>query len=148
VATSLISGFYDYDLDNYSKTQEFYTGLKPVKITRIYAVFILLRRLVLVVWLIAMGSFDKYSIILFAVVVQVIYLIFLAYLRPFELAENNIVELTNEVFFTFLLTSLCYLNTEARWNGTATDVYMYILMGNNIAIATILFSKRANFNSI
>ena len=143
MATSLISGYYDYDLDNFSKTQEFYTGLKPIKATRIYTVFILLRRLVLVVWLIAMSSFDKYAIISFAIIVQVVYLVFMVYSRPFEVVENNIVELTNEVFFTFLLMALWHLNTEENWKGTATDVYMFVLMGNNIVIAMILFSKPA-----
>jgi hypothetical protein len=147
-AVSLISGYYDYDPKNFSKTQEFYTGLKPVKETRIYTVFILLRRLVLVVWLIAMSSFDKYAVISFAILVQVIYLVFMVYSRPFELLENNIVELTNEVFFTFLLTALWHLNTKEKWTRIATDVYMFVLMGNNIVIAMILFSKRANFNLI
>lgn len=144
IITSYATAYYDYDPEKFSKTQELYAGLKPIKTVRIYSVFILLRRLVLVSWLIGMSSYNKYPIILFAMIVQFSYLLFMFYLRPFEKLEDNIVELTNEVFFTFLLTALSHLNTEEKWTKRATDNYLYVLMGNNIVIAAILLSKRVS----
>jgi hypothetical protein len=140
--------FCDYDPEKYQKTQELYSGLKNSKTSRIYTIFILLRRIMLVTWLIEMSSFDQVYVISFPIVVQAIHILTLMYLRPFRKTDDNLVEIINEVFFTVLLSSLAYLNSEEIWKGVKTDVYYYTLLGNNVVIILVLFCECECFTVI
>jgi hypothetical protein len=144
----ITSIFCDYDCEKYHKTQELYAGLKNSKTSRIYTIFILLRRLMLVTWLIEMSSFDQVYVISLPIVVQAIYIVTLMCSRPFIKTDDNLVEIINEVFFTILLSSLTYLNSEEIWKGVKTDIYYYTLLGNNVVMILVLFCKCEYFTVI
>ena len=59
-------------------------------------------------------------------------------MRPFEDITNNIVEITNEIFFWSMSGSLIYYNKPSRWNPTIEDVFMYTILSNSVVVVCIL----------
>ena len=59
-------------------------------------------------------------------------------MRPFEDITNNIVEITNEIFFWSMSGSLIYYNKPNRWNSTIEDVFMYTILSNSVVVVCIL----------
>ncbi|CAI2384325.1 unnamed protein product [Moneuplotes crassus] len=133
--------FKNYDDKKHYHCKEFVRGLKNTQNARSYTFMILLRRFVLVIWLICMRDFGKYFLIPFMSVYQLLYVIRLAWSRPFENICDNLVEIINELFFTVACCSLCYLNTDSAWEGMGTELYMYLLMSNNFVIVSIMFAN-------
>jgi len=72
---------------------------------------------------------------------QLFYLGRILYSRPLQHVCDNLVEITNEIFFTVLALILVYLNTEDKWKGSNTSIYMYILISNNFVIVSIMFGN-------
>ncbi|CAI2384176.1 unnamed protein product [Moneuplotes crassus] len=130
-----------YDEEQFYYFKELARGLKDSKEARIYTFFLLLRRFVLVIWLISVKDANKYFAIVFLSVFQLFYFSRIVYSRPLAGKCENIVEITNEVFFTVLACLLLHLNTTDVWEGTNTSVYLYILISNNVVIAMIMLSN-------
>ena len=91
----------NYDEDRKYTCREVMAGLKDNKTARIYSFMLLFRKFVYVTWLIVMSSFDKYFLISFLSICQMIYLFLICSLSPFENKDDNMVEIVNEIFFTF-----------------------------------------------
>jgi hypothetical protein len=63
--------------------------------------------------------------------------------RPFDQVRANLTELVNEGTFLLLLSGQFYYYEEARWSSTTTNSFIWVLMGNNVAVIFISFSAFA-----
>lgn len=133
-----------YDDDQHYHCKEIVRGLKDTKSARMYTFLLVFRRFALVSWLICMKDYDKGYLIAFIVMFQVLYLFRIIYVRPFESTTDNLVEITNEVFFTTACCLLVYLNNDNAWSGTNTDYYLILLISNNLVVVMIMLGKFLN----
>jgi len=66
-----------YDSDKYYKLGEFYAGIKEDKYARIYAFMALIRRTLMVVWLLSMDAYQPFVLSSGLLVLQVLYFIYI-----------------------------------------------------------------------
>ena len=109
--------------DKRSKFANLFDGLSPNKKSRLFAWLIQIRRAIFVILLIILGPKSSIIVISLLVGLQLIYLLLLAAIRPYEVLIWNIIEMTNELYFLVLLAFLLKFNTAADWKGTPTTVY-------------------------
>jgi hypothetical protein len=126
------------DEKSHNKLGEFSTGLKENKLARVYSVMLMTRRILFVAWLIVFNYFNKMIIISIMAVIQTCYLITLLFIRPFEEKMTSVIEIMNELFFSFLLGTLFFVNSEAAWTDFRSILYVWIMMANNIIFVLIL----------
>ena len=109
--------------DKKSKFAHLFDGLSPNKKSRLFAWLLQIRRAIFVILLIIFGPKSLIIVISVLVGLQLIYLLLLAAIRPYEVVIWNIIEMTNEFYFLIILAFLLKYNTAADWKGTPTTVY-------------------------
>ena len=92
--------------DEHNRLGEFFTNLKLHKKFRLYTPMLMFRRMVYVVILITAVSVHSKIVIGVLCALQIGYWVWISYLRPFVHTKDNIVEITNEVYFFILLFPL------------------------------------------
>ncbi|CAI2386341.1 unnamed protein product [Moneuplotes crassus] len=128
----------DTERSESSKLEEFNSGLKNKKLAKMYTPMILLRRYLLVIWLVCMLKSDPIVIMSVIISLQVLYLFILMIAKPFEDRTNNVIELVNEIIFTILIGLLCRFNTEKAWNGSIDSIFISIMLFNTLIVTVIL----------
>ena len=108
--------------DNRSKFSELFIGVSKNKKSRLYVVFVQLRRTIFVILLVTVEPVSSILVISILVGLQLIYLGVLIFIRPFELVKWNIVEITNEIYFLTMLASLFRYNSVTNWERTPTTI--------------------------
>ena len=132
---------YNLSKDNYNKIGEIFRGVKMQKISKFYIAILLIRRIIFITLLITLVFLQPWIVISTLSLLQLWYLIFLIAVRPFESKKNNIIEISNEIFFIFLLSSLTHLNSEKDWSSQITQIYMWIITSNSFVTFLIIMSK-------
>ena len=127
--------------DKRSKFANLFDGLSPNKKSRLFAWLIQIRRAIFVILLIILGPKSSIIVISLLVGLQLIYLLLLAAIRPYEVLIWNIIEMTNELYFLVLLAFLLKFNTAADWKGTPTTVYTWLISSNSIVCLLFNISK-------
>ena len=97
---------YDVSKENHSKLGEIFSGLKMQKKWKFYISVLLFRRAIFVVLLIVLSSVQSWILISMLSLIELGYLIFIIIIRPFKSQKDNVIEITNELFFLVLLSSL------------------------------------------
>ena len=138
---SLSLSSYEITKNKHNKVGEIFSGVKMVKKSKLYVSILLMRRAIFVILLITLQSIQSWILVTMLGVLQIWYLIYIIILRPFEEKRNNIIEIVNEIFFSILLNSLIFLNTESVWSSTIIHIYMWFIMSNTIAIFFIIICK-------
>ena len=131
-------GVYQYKTQKHRCLSEFESGLKDSKVCKLFTCFFLLRKIILVVWVIVSAGVYPMLIAILASIIELVYMVWLAITRPFKETQNNIIEILNEIIFTIVCAWLIIFDTESDWTQGLTDIYMYILIGNNMAIVFVL----------
>ena len=132
---------YEVIKNNHNRVGEIFSGVKMMKRSKLYVSILLMRRAIFVILLITLQSIQSWILVTMLGILQIIYLVYIIILRPFEEKRNNIIEIINEVFFWILLNSLIFLNDESVWSSTQTEIYMWTIISNNIAIFIVLTCK-------
>ncbi|CAI2373398.1 unnamed protein product [Moneuplotes crassus] len=127
-----------YDPDKYYKLGEFITGIQNSKFARLYPFMSLTRRTLFVGWLIIFSWFDCIYLSIGMLGVQIVYLVALAVIRPFDRLENNLIELVNEVIYTSMLSIMIACNREEEWSGSITSIFCGIILFNSLIITFIM----------
>jgi hypothetical protein len=86
----------NYDKDRKFLLMEYYANIRQNKWARIYTSALLSRRLLFIIIILLFTFFHRNTIFGILLGIQMLYLIQLLIIRPFEELENNIVEITNE----------------------------------------------------
>ena len=127
--------------DHYFPLKELFGGLKDNSKPRLYSTILLTRRAFLVIFLVMGSSLTSITIIVPMMVVQFIYLSLIILIRPYKSAKDNILEITNEVFYFILISLLVHFNSESRWNKQSETAYLCLIIVNSLAVISIMLSK-------
>ena len=127
---------------------EFFEGLKENKRSKFYITILLLRRFIFAILLITLAYLPSRTIVGIISPLQIFYAWWIVFLRPYEEINEmnlknikNIVEMLNEIYFTFLFWALLFLNLKSDWNSTKTSIYMYVLASNTMIVFLIAFGN-------
>ncbi|CAI2359943.1 unnamed protein product [Moneuplotes crassus] len=128
----------DIEPKQHSKSKEFTAGLKDSKAARVFTTLLLLRRLVFCTWLIIFSFTGYYYLVPGMLLAQILYTVFIIFVRPFKENMNNLIECLNEIFFVLIVAYLMKYNTKKAWTPMATRCYVYLLILNNLLISFII----------
>ena len=101
-----------------------------------------MRRFIFLAIIFFMNKLEMIDKVIFFVVVQILYLSYIVGLRPQGSSKENLIDVINEVFYTYFVMFLLYYNSEERWSETITEAYFWIMMSNNFVLMLVTFSKR------
>ena len=132
---------YEVIKNKHNKVGEIFSGVKMEKKSKLYVSILLMRRAIFVILLITLQSIQSWILVTMLGVLQIWYLIYIIILRPFEEKRNNIIEIVNEIFFSILLNSLIFLNSESVWSSTIIHIYMWIIISNTLTIFIVIVCK-------
>ena len=121
--------------------EEFFRGIQQNKRHKFYVTLLLLRRFLFVILLITWLFISSRVLIIFLSIIQVVYILNLSYLRPYEETKGNLIEILNEIYFGFLVLFLAIVNTEDEWNSIKTNTYMWVLVSNTFVVLVIVLGK-------
>ena len=129
------------DMGNFTRQKyflEFFNGIKENPAWRIYLFLNYGRRTFLILSVIVMKEADIYAILGVFCPIQLMYACWVCYLRPFEDAKDNVIDIMNEVFFIGFSSSLFYFNTESKWSNFASSAYMWAITANTLLITAVI----------
>ena len=132
---------YRHNEESWNKMNEFFNGFKTDRTHRSFVVALQSRRLLFVVILICLYSVSLHIIIGVLTTFQLIFLIYVVALRPYQEIKSNIVKILNELIFLFLLSSLNFLNKESDWSLSMIYIYMNIICFNTVIVCLILIGS-------
>ena len=132
---------------------QWFSGLKENKISRLYTVLFFMRRQLF--WVLIL-LFQDLSMILKVSVyssIQFVYFVVLCFLRPFEKTKDMITDWINEMIYFVLCILLTYFNTENTWSSVVQNIYIWIIISNNLVLFAFEFlscfkCKSKNFFNI
>lgn len=52
--------------------------------------------------------------------------------------KDNMVEIINEAFFVVFSSFILFLNQEKQWNNVFTNVYIYGIIANSVAVIIVM----------
>ena len=137
----LSASFYSVDESKHNKLGEFFNGLKMQRRFKLHAFMLMLRRIVFVTLLLTCGSVASRLLIGVLAFIQLIYLAYVCFMRPFWQIKNNLIEIVNDIYFLLLLSALIYFNVESYWSSTTTSIYMWSISSNTMTVFLITISK-------
>ena len=88
--------------------KEFINGFKETKKARLYFSFFMLRRLLSVILLIAAQEMWYGLKLILFVAIHFTVMIYVIIIRPFEKVKDNIIEVTNEIWYSVLISCLFF----------------------------------------
>ena len=121
--------------------EEFFIGIQQNKRHKFYVALLLLRRFLFVILLITWLFMSSRVLIIVLSLIQFFYISSLIYLRPYEEAKDNLIEILNEIYFGLLALFLAIVNIEDQWNSTKTNTYMWVLVSNPFVVLVIVSGK-------
>ncbi|CAI2368231.1 unnamed protein product [Moneuplotes crassus] len=137
---STIQALKQQDENSHGKLEEFITGLKPLKLKRLYIPILILRRILFGAILIICEAYGHTVLVGPMLLLQVAYSANILYLRPMESKLNNLVECTNEIFYIFFVAFLLKFNSEQKWEGWPTSVYLWVVLANSAVISVLILA--------
>ena len=121
--------------------EEFFRGIQQNKRHKFYVTLLLLRRFLFVILLITWLFISSRILIIVLSIIEVLYILNLSYLRPYEETKGNLIEILNEIYFGFLVIFLSIVNTEEEWNSIKTNIYMWVLVSNTFVVLVVVLGK-------
>jgi hypothetical protein len=127
-----------------SKTyDELYRGLKDNKASKSYDLVSLSRKTLLIFIIVFIQEADPEVIVALMCVTQLVFLVWLCYLRPFKELQNNIVEIVNESVFALLLIIFCFNSKGSDWTDETATFVFYILIINMAVVFLVVVAFAA-----
>ena len=126
-----------------------FSGLKERRISRFYTLLFFLRRQLF--WVLILLFKDIKMIVKLSVysLMQLVYIVILWFHRPFKYSKELIIDLINEFVYLSLWVLLIHFNTENAWNSVTQNLYIWIIIGNNIVLLifeiVFCFKWKSNF---
>ena len=120
---------------------EFFRGIQQNKRHKFYVTLLLLRRFLFVILLITWLFISSRALTIVLSLIQIVYILNLSYLRPYEGTKGNFIEILNEIYYGFLVLFLAIVNSEFEWNSTKTNTYMWVLVSNTFVVLVVVLGK-------
>ena len=135
-----LSAYLVYE-EFHNKIGEFFVGIQMDRKYKFYAALMLIRKLLFAAVLVFWMHMNSLTIILILLFIEMWYFGYLVILRPFKEIKGNMIEIINEIFFSFFLGVLIYLDDKSKWTFTITSIYSYTMTANNMIVLAIISSK-------
>ena len=132
---------YSLNENEHNKLEEFFRGLQFDGKHKFYTTVLLLRRLIFIVLLITWVSISSKVLVAILSFIQVGYVIYLSYIRPYKDLKGNVIQILNEFYFLFLIVYLIAINTENEWSILKENIYLYVLVSNSLVVFIIVLGK-------
>jgi hypothetical protein len=133
-----------------TKFDEFFRGFKKGKLFSSYILVLMLRRFFIAIWLVWF-EFAPFGVTIGVLIAyQVCHSGFLAFVRPYEIFIDNIVEICIEVVITLILCLLAHYSSSDKWTDSAQNAIIGLIMFLIVLIlvATIGIFRSSNFKLI
>lgn len=130
-----------FDSDIYYKLGEFLAGIKNNKYCRLYSFISLIRRTLMVSWLIIFNYLESFILSYGLLGIQIIYFCIIIILRPFDRVENNLIEIINEIILMIMISFLVIFNMESEWTSLPTNSFLYIILANSMIITVVMIGE-------
>ena len=139
----IILAFSSYTIneEEHNKIGEIFSGIKMNIKHKMYVPLLLIRRALFVALLVTLNSLSSKIIIGILTPFQIIYCALIIIIRPFEETKWKMIEIINEVYFTFLLGGLIFFNYEDEWSSVTTYFYMWSIVSNTVVVFIIVFGN-------
>jgi hypothetical protein len=124
---------------------ELFNGIKKDWASRSYHLLFFLRRGLLWVMIISFTYTSKFISISIYTIFQILYCSIIWAILPFSELKDNILELTNEMFYTALWLFLLFYNSKPSWDPASQTLYISLLMLNNVIFTIISLGKVRKF---
>jgi cysteine-rich repeat protein len=121
--------------------EEIFSGLKKTSFARCYQLLLMLRRFILIFWMIWLDSMPSFLHLMFPGLYQLLHFCVIVFVRPFSHSKDNIIEVFNELIFTSVLWSVVYLNKKEKWSNITTNAFVYLLMVPGVFMLAVTISK-------
>ena len=121
---------------------EFFKGMKDSKSSKLFITIFWFRRILF--WLIIFFYYEKWKLwgkLALFTGLQVIYLLFLIFTKPYLSQKSNICDIINEFNYTLLSSMLIILNQRKSWNEPLEFSYIFLIIVNILIFALISWSK-------
>ena len=124
-----------------NKFRELFKGIKTQKKARFHVGVIILRRTLFIAALVCL-KFCSLEILIGSLwLIQIIFLVWIIVVRPYSEVKSNIIEITNEIFFTLCLWTFIFIHTESSWTLSRTNTYIWVLVWGNITTFVIVLGN-------
>ena len=118
-----------------------FSDSKDFCLPRLMPILFFLRRVVLWLIVIIFKQIQFKTKLIYFVSFQSLYILLILLIRPFEKIKDLILEILNEVFYLLLWCLLFKYNIENDWTRSITQIYIWVMISNNILYCIISFCK-------
>ena len=109
-------------------------GLQDKLWKRIFAVLFFIRRIVFWVLILLFKDLSMYLKVWSYSAIQFSYIAILCCLRPFQHTKDMLSNWVNEGVYFVLCILLTFFNTEDRWSLAVENMYIWIIISNNLIL--------------
>src|SRR5690606_22010048 len=116
-----------------------YAGLRNTNWARSMSLMFFGRRLIFIILLIFFELSPTKITIYIMLGFQLAYLGIVITVKPYEYLSDNVVDITNEVFFTGFVGWFLHFNSRSSWSSKSENAFIGLMMLNSLVIVqTIL----------
>ena len=109
-------------------------GLQDKLWKRIFAILFFIRRIVFWVLILLFKDLSMYLKVWSYSAIQLSYIAILCFLRPFQHTKDMLSNWVNEGVYFVLCILLTFFNTEDRWSLAVENMYIWIIISNNLIL--------------
>jgi hypothetical protein len=120
---------------------QLFDGLNNNNTSRLYRSFSLTRKLIFVLLVVFFEDVSRTSAFSVILASQTVMWVLIIVFRPFENFSDNLVNIITEGFVIYVIALFFALDSEDKWTGTLTDVFIYSVIVNSWAISSILSGR-------
>ena len=128
-------------IDHYMPFKELFNGLKNNRKPRLYSTALLLRRWYFCIYLIMGSKLESIYLVIPLIIAQTLYLSYLVIIRPYKQVKDNVLEITNEVYYFVMIILLSHFNSVTKWTEIAEKAYFYLILANSITTILIMLGN-------
>lgn len=126
---------------NLRRSHETFRGTRDSFIARTFPVVFFAKILLFVIIVCTMGHSARFGTLTILFIVQLVYIAYIAILRPFNHIVETLVELFNGIMYAIALLALYFLDKESRWTDSVTNWYLSFIIITVIINALIMIGK-------
>ena len=133
--------YFKYRQDGAIETSclaEVYDGFKDTAWSKLYMFIFISRRFMMAVVIVFMRNVNVWIRCIFYTLIQIALLVYTFIVKPFDEANDNLIEIINEITYTVLCIIITICNEESRWFYNLDTILIYSLMIVGLLIESII----------
>ena len=117
---------------------EIYDGLKDTNLSKLYMFIFLLKRFLMACVIVFLRDANIWLRCVLFAIIQLLVLLYIIIVRPFEDKKNNLIESINEITCLILCITITIFNDESRWFDGLDGYLIYFLVIVGVIIGAII----------